>query len=234
MRGLRAVRHAAFAFAIIAVSSTGLAATITVDGEGMASAAADRASFSITLSTLDESVSRAESKAATAVNQVLSVIANLPHDEDKLSSSSINIRPEYRWNRAQEKQVFIGYRVDRVVTFDLTEISDLGDAIQRLSETEVATMPSPVLKSSARAEAEDEALTNAVNAAKRRAEVIAAAAGQKIVGLESIQSTRFGQQAPPVALMRAESAMDINAASYQAGNLSYTANVVAVFTVEPI
>ena len=140
MRGLRAVRHAAFAFAIIAVSSTGLAATITVDGEGMASAAADRASFSINVSTLDESVSQAESKAAMAVNKVLSVIANLPHDEGELNSSSINIRPEYRWNRAQEKQVFIGYRVDRVVSFELTDISDLGDAIQRLSETEVATM----------------------------------------------------------------------------------------------
>ena len=234
MRGLRAVRRTAFAFAIIAASSTGLAATITVDGEGMASAKADRASFSITLSILDASVSRAESKAAMAVNKVLSVITNLPHDEGKLNSSSINIRPEYRWNRAQEKQVFIGYRVDRVVSFELTDISELGDAIQQLSETEVATMPSPVLKSSARAKAEDLALTEAVNAARRRAEVIAAAAGQQIVELESIQSTRFGQKAPPVALMRAESAMDTNAASYQAGNLSYTANVVAVFTAEPI
>ena len=91
-----------------------------------------------------------------------------------------------------------------------------------------------MLGSSARAEAEDKALTRAVSAAKRRAEVIAAAAGQQIVGLESIQSTRFGQQAPPVALMRAESAMDTNAASYQPGNLSFTANVVAVFTAEPI
>ena len=234
MRGLSAIRHTVVALAITAVSSTGLAATITVDGEGMASAAADRASFSINVSTLDESVSLAESKAAMAVNKVLSVIANLPHDEGKLNSSSINIRPEYRWNRAQEKQVFIGYRVDRVVSFELTDISDLGDSIQRLSETEVATMPSPVLRSSARAKAEDEALTNAVSAAKRRAEVIAAAAGQKIVGLESIQSTRFGHQAPPVALMRTESAMDANAASYQPGNLSYTANVVAVFTAEPI
>ena len=95
-------------------------------------------------------------------------------------------------------------------------------------------MPSPVLISSARSKAEDEALTNAVSVAMRRAEVIAAAAGQQIVGLESIQSTRFGQQAPPVALMRAESAMDTNAASYQPGNLSYTASVVAVFTTEPI
>ena len=103
------MRHTVFAFAIIAVSSTGLAATITVDGEGMASAKADQASFSINVSTLDESVSRAESKAAMAVNMVLSVIANLPHDEGKLNSSSINIRPEYHWNRAQEKQVFIGF-----------------------------------------------------------------------------------------------------------------------------
>ena len=234
MRGLSAIRHTVVALAIIAVSSTGLAATITVDGEGMASAAADRASFSINVSTLDESVSQAESKAAMAVNKVLSVIANLPHDEGELNSSSINIRPEYRWNRAQEKQVFIGYRVDRVVSFELTDISDLGDAIQRLSETEVATMPSPILISSVRAKAEDEALTNAVSAATRRAEVIAAAAGQKIVGLESIQSTRFGQQAPPVALMRTESAMDANAASYQPGNLSCTASVVAIFTTEPI
>ena len=234
MRGLSAIRHTVVALAIIAVSSTGLAATITVDGEGMASAAADRASFSINVSTLDESVSHAESKAAMAVNKVLKVIVNLPHDEGKLNSSSINIRPEYRWNRAQEKQVFIGYRVDRVVSFELTDISDLGDSIQRLSETEVATMPSPVLRSSARAKAEDEALTNAVSTAKRRAEVIAAAAGQKIVGMESIQSTRFGQQAPPVALMRTESAMDANTASYQPGNLSYSASVVAVFTTEPI
>ena len=105
MRGLSAIRHTVVALAIIAVSSTGLAATITVDGEGMASAAADRASFSINVSTLDESVSQAESKAAMAVNKVLRVIANLPHDEGKLNSSSINIRPEYRWNRAQEKQV---------------------------------------------------------------------------------------------------------------------------------
>ena len=234
MRGLRVVRRTIFAFAIIAASSTGLAATITVDGEGMASAEPDRAAFSINVSTLDESVSRAESKAAMAVNKVLGVIAKLSHNEEKLSASSINVRPEYRWNRAQEKQVFIGYRVDRVVSFELTDISELGDAIQQLSETEVATMPSPVLKSSARAKAEDVALTEAVNAARRRAEVIAAAAGQQIVGLESIQSTRFGQKAPPVALMRAESAMDTKAASYQAGNLSYTANVVAVFTVEPI
>ena len=95
-------------------------------------------------------------------------------------------------------------------------------------------MPSPVLKSSARAEAEDEALTNAVNAAKRRAEVIAAAAGLQIVGLQSIQSTRFRNEAPPVALMRAETAMDTNAASYKPGNLTYTANVVAVFAAEPI
>jgi hypothetical protein len=34
--------------------------------------------------------------------------------------------------------------------------------------------------------------------------------------------------------MRAESAMDANAASYQPGDLSYTASVVAVFTAEPI
>ncbi|MCH1553456.1 MAG: SIMPL domain-containing protein [Luminiphilus sp.] len=234
MQGFKAVRHMVFAVAIIAISSTGLAATITVDGKGMASAVADRAAFSINVSTLDESVSRAESEAATAVKKVLRVIATLPHDEDKLNSSSINIRPEYRWNRAQEKQVFIGYRVDRVVSFELTEILDLGDTIQRLSETEVATMPSPVLKSSARAEAEDLALSKAVGAAKRRAEVIAAAAGQKVVGLESIESTQFSQQAPPSALLRAESAMDTNAASYQPGKLSFSANVVAVFTAEPI
>ena len=234
MWGFKAVGRSVFAFAIITVSNIGLAATITVDGEGMASATADRASFSINVSTIDKSVSRAESEATTAVNVILKVIENLPHEEDKLSSVSVNIRPEYRWDRAQERQVFIGYRIDRVVSFELTDLSDLGVAIQQLAQTEVATMPSPVLRSSARAEAEDEALAKAVSAAKRRAEAIAKAAGQQIVGLESIQSTQFSPQRTPVALMRAESAMDTGAASYQPSSLSFSARVVAVFTVEPI
>ena len=132
MWGFKAVGRSVFAFAIITVSNIGLAATITVDGEGMASATADRASFSINVSTIDKSVSRAESEATTAVNVILKVIENLPHDEDKLSSSSVNIRPEYRWDLAQERQVFIGYRIDRVVSFELTDLSDLGVAIQQL------------------------------------------------------------------------------------------------------
>ena len=80
MWGFKAVGRSVFAFAIITVSNIGLAATITVDGEGMASATADRASFSINVSTIDKSVSRAESEATTAVNVILKVIENLPHD----------------------------------------------------------------------------------------------------------------------------------------------------------
>ena len=178
-------------------------------------------------------VALAEAEASSAVTELLAVIKGLPHDVDSVAAAAVNIRPEYRWNRAQEKQVFIGYRVERQVTFELTAISALGQAIEGLSQSAVTSMTPPVLKSSEGRSAEEFALTLAVKAAKRRAEVIAAAAGQQIIGLESIKSVEYGSQAPPVALMRAESAMDSNAASYQPGELSYSANVVAVFTVEP-
>lgn len=222
------------AFSLVFLSGTALASTVTVEAKGIASAAPDLAILSLSVSTLNDTVALAEAEASSAVSELLALIKGLPHDADSVSAAAVNIRPEYRWNRAQEKQVFMGYRVERQVTFELTAISALGRAIESLSQSAVTSMAPPVLKSSEGRNAEELAITKAVKAAKRRAEVIAAAAGQQIIGLESIKSVEYGNQAPPVALMRAESAMDSNAASYQPGELSYSANVVAVFTVEPL
>lgn len=205
--------------------------TITVAGNGEASAAPDIATLTLGVEAMAKSVAQARQEAAQAAAAVLAALADGGVAERDIRTSGLQLHPQYDYSRNNAPKI-TGYMASHQLTVKVRSMDALnavvdnavlagGDAARLQGISFDVDEPAALLAQARRA---------AVADARLRAETYAEAAGVGVGRVLAIAET--GSEAhPPMPMMmaaRAES-MKMADSSIQPGETTITAHVTVRF-----
>ena len=202
-----------------------------VTGKGFIDVTPDEATFRATVTEVGETAEDAQS----AVNNVIANLENAGAQYDlkkgSLDSSALSFYPEYKWDSSSKKQVFVGYRVSRNLTFTAKSIADGGSIVQSLAVFGATQTSPPSFGYSQPEQATADAMRKAVKHALEKLELMASAAGMSVDKVESV--TEITGSPPPhvQGVARLESVNYADAPpSVSVGTIRYTSKVQVVAT----
>jgi uncharacterized protein len=204
--------------------------TVNVSGMAEVSAEPDIARVSLGVEARRPSLADARAEVVAAVDRVLALTRDLKIDPKNVNATRIQVQPEYRWNENDRERVLLGYVVSRQIEVELKDLDELGTLLERAVDAGVNQVGDPVLDSSRRKELEREAMTKALEDARLNAEALARAAGARLGAARTLSASG---SAPPVPMyrdaMRATMAEPAPEATYQPGNMKFSASVNAEY-----
>ena len=208
---------------------------ITVSGTGTVTGEPDKARVQFTVQKSNPAMEKARADAVAVVEQFLALTKKLGIDPKKVRTTSAFVNPEYRWDEKTNRQVLIGYMVQRQLEVEVNDLDKLGALIEGAVDAGVNNVSPPSLDSSRRRELNRQALTAASKDAEANARAIAESLGVKLGALRVLTAGDATPPPPPMPLVRMQAmkaeAADAGAETYTPGNLEFEARVNATFDV---
>ncbi|MDG2155793.1 MAG: SIMPL domain-containing protein [Gammaproteobacteria bacterium] len=206
--------------------------SIRVSGEGSVNIEPNMAFINLGIQIKNAELTAAQQRVAAVADSFLKLSDELGIEERHIQTTAANVRPEYRWNPDTNEQELIGYLAERRLRVELNDLNNLGALIEGAIAAGINQVSPPTLSSSNAREAYREALGLAASDARRNALVLAGALDVGIDKIISINAVSDNTGLRPTLRSSVAAANDTSAsAGYGAGEITYTANVVAVFGV---
>ena len=207
--------------------------TISVSGQGTATAPPDMASISTGVTSSDITAKAALDANSTAMAALMKTLTDAGIEKRDIQSSGFNVSPQYSHDRSQPNQrpKIVGYQVNNNVSVRVRDLEKLGpllDALVEAGSNQVGGVsfsiddPEPLL---------DEARKKAVLAARARADLYAAAAGVKVGKVLSISEA--GSSFPrPQPMQRSLAMASAESVPIAPGEQELRASINIVFALE--
>ena len=211
------------------------AGEVTVSASGSVKLTPDKASITFGVSTQEKTADAAQKKNSEDVDRVISVLTGRGIEEKSIRTSNYNMYPQYDYSGTGEQKI-IGYIVSTSLTIQDQDISDVGKLISDCVAAGIDNVDNISFLCSGYDDAYSEALTRAVEAARKKAEVLAAAAGKTlgdpVVITEGYQNTsaRYAKSANIALDAVAESAA--MGPALMPGETEITANVTVSYEMK--
>ena len=206
---------------------------VSVAGAGEVKAQPDMAYVTLGVEARKPSLGDARVEVNAAVERLLALTRELKIEPKHVDSTRLQVQPDYRWDEQTQKQVLLGYVVNRQLEVELHDLDRLGTLLEKSVSAGANQVGGAQLDSSRRKELEREALAHAVEDARLNADTLARAAGTK---LGPVQSLSASDASPPMPLYArremvaaAPPMADAADASYKPGEMKFTANVSAQY-----
>ncbi|HLK56697.1 MAG TPA: SIMPL domain-containing protein [Chthonomonadaceae bacterium] len=208
-----------------------VARRLTVTGQGEVKIQPDKAEITIGVVTEDRSSRTAASANATASRKVQDAVRRSGIAQKDIQTLQYSIQPIYsseavRPNGVQRPAVITGYRVSNQVRVTVRDLAGLGEVIDAASAAGSNTIDSIAFGREDPSSAENEALSKAVAAARRKADQLARAAGVRIMGIYEMNE---GPIQRPYPMMFGRADVAAAATPINPGEFTVTANVTIVY-----
>ena len=209
---------------------------ITVTASSTVRLVPDKAAVYFGVTTREDTAELAQSRNSEAVRNVMDVLIGRGIDEKSIRTNSYNMYPQYDWSENGEQRL-IGYTVTTSMSVQDQEIGELGALLSACVAAGINNVDSVSFLCSGYDEAYRQALAQAVEASRVKAETLALAAGKKLgepmVITEGWQDTsaRYGRSVNG-ASFKAEAAMDAGGPAFQPGETEITANVTVTYRMQ--
>ncbi len=169
---------------------------IWVSGQGAVTVTPDIATLRLGVDVQAASVAAAQSQAAEAMDEVMTALTDNGVAEKDIQTQHFSIYPVTRWDKDDEEQVIVGYRVTNTVSAKIREIDKAGTIIDAVAAaggdlTRIDSIDFSVDDPSAYYE---EAREKAMADAEAKAEQLAELAGGRLGKATYISESSF---APP-------------------------------------
>lgn len=238
------------AFASAQVNSLPSQPHLLVKGEAQREVVPDRFGVKIVLSAVDADPGAARKRAQANAANVLAVFKQQHALADSVQATTLSIQPERRYE--DNKQVFEGTRVQRTLSADFGSLDDVRGLLGKLRTSEELQVAGVVPRYSGEVALRAELKRQAAERTRASAQSLAKAYGVRLGGLYTISEVApnfaYGIQAghwptERVALQLASApaapmvdlaeprAADGVAESLEAGSLTLSENVYAVFLI---
>jgi uncharacterized protein YggE len=216
----------------LALASDESQRTITVNGEGKASAPPGMATIQTGVVTQGVTAIEALSANNKIMRQVMDVLSEHKIAEKDVQTSSLNVTPEYKQDeRGRMENKIVGYSVSNQVQVQVHNLPDLGqviDALVRAGSNQVSGIsfgidePNKVI---------DQDRERAITDARSRAELYARSAGVRLGKVFAIseQSIEWPRE---LGLTRQFAAEAISSVPVATGEQEYNVTIQMVFTLE--
>lgn len=201
---------------------------ITVSATGYAYAEPDRASLSAGVTAEGETAAAALSANTELMQKVVGGLKEAGVDAKDIQTSNFHLEPRYTHPRDGTAPAINGYRVSNQVTVlvrDLKALGGLLDKLVGLGANQVHGLSFEVSKAET---LKDEARKEAIANARRRAELLAAAAGAEVGEVVTI-SEEVAYGGPRPVAMRAAKAESV---PVEAGTETLEARVVVTWKLK--
>lgn len=106
---------------------------IWVTGQGKVTAVPDIATLSLGIEAQDTSVAQAQTRAAGAMESVMSALTKNGVAQKDIQTQQFNIQKVSRWDDKNQQEIVIGYRVTNIVTAKIRQIDKTGTIIDAVS-----------------------------------------------------------------------------------------------------
>lgn len=200
---------------------------ITVTGEGLVERAPDRATVSLGVTTVAATAAEALAANSEAMRAVLARLTAAGVADKDMQTSGLSVNPNWT---SYDSSVSGGQRIDgftatNILTVDIAALDTLGAVLDAAVSDGANTLNGVTFGLADPRPAMDEARRAAVEDAKAKAALLAAASGVTLGPILSI--TEGGGYGGPAPMYRAEAAS--SAVPVQAGEVSYQASVTVVW-----
>jgi len=173
---------------------------IWINGQGVVTVTPDIATLSLGVEVQAESVTTAQEQAAIAMDEIMTALTDNGIAEKDIQTQYFSIYPVTRWDKDDEEQVIIGYRVSNTVNAKIREVDKVGTIIDAVAEaggdfTRINGISFSVDDPSAYYE---EARGKAMADAKAKAEQLAELAGGSLGKATYISESSYSYAPPSV------------------------------------
>jgi uncharacterized protein YggE len=196
---------------------------ITVSGIGKVKAAPDQASFSFGVETQGATAGEALAANNEAVQTVIDAVKGQGIDEANIQTQSVSVYPRY----SEDGQIIVGYTASNTVSVLIEDLEQVGAVVDAAASAGANQVYGPNLSIADQTELYKEALANAYDDARDKAEAVAAAAG---VALGPVVNVVEGGAVYPVAGV-AEAAADGGGVPIQPGLQEIQASLTVTFAI---
>lgn len=107
---------------------------IWVTGEGEATAVPDVATLRLGVEATQDTVEGAQAQAAEAMDGVMTALKDNDVAEKDIQTEYFRIHKITRWDRDEDEEVVIGYRVSNIVTAKIRDVEEAGSIIDAVVE----------------------------------------------------------------------------------------------------
>ena len=160
---------------------------LTVSGSGTVLVESDLAVVTVGVREASTDVLVAQSTVNEKIAAIKQALLDAGAKESEINTDSINIYANYDYS--DNTEVIVGYTANNTLSVRTTDIDNVGALIDAAFAAGANTLDSVQFTVQDDTEAQEQALTMAVQDAQRKANVLAAAAGMQISSIESISES---------------------------------------------
>jgi len=202
--------------------------TIHVSGSATVAATPDVARIRLGVQAFDASVVEAVSANNETAAAVIAVVKSLGVEPRDVETTSFAISPQ-RDYRNDRPDSIIGYWVNNELSVTIRDLTSVGQVLQAAIDAGANTISGIAFSLADPEEAKETARTMAVEDARRRAEVLAEAAGVRVGKVLSIREVSLS--APPIYRGAEMDSASAELVPIESGELEITAQVQVVFAI---
>lgn len=235
---LESIRDMMAALALASVVSLAaspvLAATLSVFGEGRASARPDMAVVSTGTLSNAKTAQEALSANSKAVSDVIAALKGFGIEPKDIQTSGFSVQPQYSYptQPSRDPPRLMGYEVRNTVTIRVRDLEKLGpilDASIQSGANEAGGLSFGLSNSD---KVEQEARVAAVKDAMAQAQSVAEAAGLKLVRVQSLEVRADGRVGRPMPMLMKADVARSAPVPVEAGETEVSAHATLVYEVE--
>jgi uncharacterized protein YggE len=213
---------------------------LSVSAEGRSTRVPDLAVFSAGVTTQGKTAGEAMTANAAAMSKVTAALKKAGIADKDIQTSSINLNPVYgqpvhdpQGQMIHEPRI-VGYQANNQVTVKQRDLKNFGKVLDALVAAGANQVNGPSFQMDKPEVALDEARTNAMKAARARADLYARAAGLRVVRILTINEGGGYQPPMPVMYAKAEmGAADAASTPISAGQVEAQVSVNVQFELAP-
>ncbi|HEX7258045.1 MAG TPA: SIMPL domain-containing protein [Nitrososphaeraceae archaeon] len=181
-------------------STNSLNNTLSVTGSATTNTKSDKVSVSLGVETTDKTAEKALHLNSNLMNKVINALKESGVQENETSTSSFTINPNYNYSEYGAKGNLIGFTVSNSVHITSSNINQISQWIDTAVQTGANTVNDIYFSISPNRleEIKNSLLKEAVANAKSKADIVAAAGGLNIAGIQSITVGELGLPTVPV------------------------------------
>jgi uncharacterized protein YggE len=203
---------------------------VTMSGQAEVSMAPDQAWVTVGIEQRGQKPQDAQRTAAEVMNRVRAQLTALGIPDAAIQTVSFNLNAD--WDYSNDQRKLRGYIVTNMLRVRVDDITKVADVLDRAIASGGNTIHGVRWDIKDRVQVERDALRQAVEDARARAEVAVAAAGGKLGPVSSINEQRFEYQPKNQMMMQASRAMADASTPISPGEIDVRASVTVAFRIE--
>ena len=203
--------------------------TISVSGQARVTATPDIAYITLGVISEDKDAKAAQKANAAAMDKVIAAIKASGVKNDDIKTVNYTIYPKYDYNQTTGVSSIVGYSVNNSVRVTVRDMTTTGNIIDAAADSGVNVSSSINFDLSNYEKYYNDALKNAVLAAKKKADTVASALGVSIKGAVSVNEGGGYSPLSNYATYDMKAENEGISTPIQAGSVEIAANVSIVY-----